>query len=57
MSIGTIMPTDGDSGKDFCDSENNRNDHADSVERLTFIAIDHHDWIVGLPEGINHGHP
>jgi hypothetical protein len=56
MSIGTIMPIEGDSGKDLCDSENNRNDHADPVERLSFIAVDHHDWIVGLSEGTNHGH-
>jgi hypothetical protein len=57
MSIGTIMPIEGDSGEGLCDSENNRNDHADPVERLSFIAIDHHDWIIELPEGINHGHP
>jgi hypothetical protein len=56
MSIGTIMSIDGDSGKDLDDSENNRNNHADLVERLSFIAVDHHDWIIGLSEGINHGH-
>jgi hypothetical protein len=56
MSIGTIIPIDDDFGKELDDSENNGNDHADPLERLSFIAIDHHDWIIRFPEEINDGH-